>query len=162
MAWFALLCGLGSVFVRKKAALLFVLFVFFVSYSIFKQKRSFYHCLFILGDGSRFPRPVLTDDVDVGVDSSSAASASYANASASASQLPLGRKVVILSEKEILENILEPEMAAIEAAKAVADPVEEVFLSQAGQAVKVRKEKLTAGNESQKATKQVNEVRKSG
>ena len=61
-----------------------------------------------------------------------------------------------------MENILEPEMAAIEAAKAVADPVEEVFLSQAGQAVKVRKEKLTAGNESQKATKQVNEVRKSG
>jgi len=54
-------------------------------------------------------------------------------------------KISTMSQEEILLEIIEPELAAIQSAMAAADKVEILFLEQARDAVKLRKEKLLQG-----------------
>ena len=54
-------------------------------------------------------------------------------------------KILSLSDAEIQSLVLDPELNAISEAKKSADVVETMFLDQALEAVKIRKEKLQQG-----------------
>ena len=104
------------------------------------RKRFF---VLLVDGGSRLPRHAASRNADTSDAADGAAAAALTTASSSSFAF---EKILSLTESEILNDVLEAERSAIEVSKKSADAVETMFLDQALDAIKMRKERLLKGD----------------